>query len=109
MKIGGKERKFKYGLNSIRALVRETGKTPQEILEGGFDPRDVEFGVLLVWAALIWQDRNLAVDQVGDWLDSEEGLYLDAAQEAINALLEGFKRTFRLEGHHDEGEEPGKN
>lgn len=109
MKIGGKERKFKYGLNSIRALVRETGKTPQEILEGGFDPRDVEYGVLLVWAALIWQDRNLTVDQVGDWLDAEDGLYVEAAQEAINALLEGFRRTFRLASIVAEGEEPEKN
>lgn len=109
MKIGGKERKFKYGLNSIRALVRETGKTPQEILEGGFDPRDVEFGIALVWAALIWQDRNLTVDQVGDWLDAEDGLYVDASQEAINALLEGFRRTFRLAKINVEDEEPEKN
>lgn len=109
MKLGGKARGFKYGLNGIRALVRETGKTTQEILEGGFDPRDVELGILLVWGALIWQDRNLTVDQVGEWLDAEEGLYVDAAQEAMNALLEGFRRTFRLQKTNIETEEPEKN
>jgi hypothetical protein len=94
MKIGGKNREFKYGVNAIRAFVRAAGKTPDEIFGGGFDPRDMEFGCTLVWAGLLWQDRNLTIDQVGNWLDEEEHLYVDAVKDALASFLDGFKRCF---------------
>ena len=113
MKIGGKNREFRYGVNGIRALLRATGKTPGEIFGGGFDPRDVEFGCTLVWAGLLWQDRNLTIDQVGDWLDEEEHLYVDAVKEGLARFLDSFKRCFGTVGaggkDGEDGEGEGKN
>ncbi len=87
---------FKYGINAIRALVRETGKTPPEIMESGFDPRDIDLGVTLIWAGLLWKKKGLTVDQVGDMLDAEEGAYFEAITKAIDALIESFKRSFGI-------------
>lgn len=103
---------LKYGVNAIRALLKETGKTPAQILEGGFDPRDMEFGVALVWAGMLWQDKSLTVEKVGDMLDAEEGLYFTSVTKAVNGLVTSFKRSFGIKDEVEvepEAEEPGKN
>ena len=111
---------FKYGINAIRALVRETGKTPPEIMME-FDPRDIDLGVTLIWAGLLWKKKGLTVDQVGDMLDAEEGSYFEAITKAMEVLIESFKRSFGIKNVvSDLGEalsdldealelEPGKN
>lgn len=100
---------LKFGVNAIRALLKETGKTPAQILEGGFDPRDMEFGVALVWAGMLWQDKSLTVEKVGDMLDAEEALYFTSVTKAVNGLVASFKRSFGIKEEEAEAEEPEKN
>lgn len=105
-----KLKKLQYGINAIRALVKETGKTPPEILESGFDPRDIEFGVALIWAGLLWQDKSLTLEQVGDLLDeAEDGAYFELVTLAVNGLVASFQRSFGIQEEAGEPEEPGKN
>ncbi|HPU78321.1 MAG TPA: hypothetical protein PK409_09470 [Thermosynergistes sp.] len=94
MKINGKDMELKYTVNSIRALIRETGKTPAQIMGGGFDPTDFDLGVKLIWAGLLWSNPKLTVDIVGNWLDAEGGTYSEAIMEATKALVAAFERQF---------------
>ncbi len=108
MKIGGKDREIKYGVNAIRAFLNTTGKTPQDIINGVVgEVGNIELGVTLIWAGLLHEDKSLTIDQVGDWLDEEDGLYFKAAQEAAKFFMLAFKRVFGLK--EKEKETPVKN
>lgn len=110
MRIGGKEREIKFGVNALRTLLVTRNQSPDEIIANGADIRDIELGVTLVWAGLLHEDRTLTLDQVGDWLDEEEGLYFQAAQAAAVAFMAAFKRSFGLSSKEpDEQETPPKN
>lgn len=83
---------LKYGINAVRALEGEIGKTSREILTEGVNPADISFGTTLIWAGLLWKDSTLTVDQVGEELDKEEGLYLEAVTKAMRLFGASFKR-----------------
>lgn len=102
---------MKYTVNSVRALIQETGKTPAELLQNGFDPTDFDLGVKLIWGALLHSNRKLKPDTVGEWLDLSEGVYSEAVTAAAQALTEAFQRQFGvdLEVDEDEGEDDTKN
>jgi len=102
MKLGGKERTFKYPVNSIRKLIEMTGKTPAEILSN-FDTTNFDIGVKLVCGALVWENPKLTPDIVGDWLE-EEAVYTQAVTEAVNALVNSFNRQFKIEPEDDKEE-----
>lgn len=87
---------IKYGINAVRAVIKATGKTPSEILRDGFKGDDLELGTTLIWAGLLHQDKNLTTEQVGDWLDSEEGLYVKAVTEAASGFIATFNRSFAV-------------
>ncbi|MFA7112202.1 MAG: hypothetical protein WC115_01525 [Sphaerochaeta sp.] len=96
MKLGGKNREFKYTVNSIRHLINMTGKTPSEILNG-FDPTDFDLGVKLICCGLLWENPKLTPDMVGDWLEVDDGVYSQAITDAVNALVVSFQRQFKIE------------
>lgn len=110
VKLGGREYELKYTVNAIRALIKETGKTPAEILQNGFDPTDFELGVKLIWGALLHANPKLKPDTVGDWLEMSEGVYSEAVTAAATALMAAFQKQFGVEaGVDEEAEEDAKN
>ena len=109
IKLAGREYTLKYTVNSIRALIQETGKTPAELLQNGFDPTDFDLGVKLIWGALLHNNRKLKPDTVGEWLDLSEGSYSEAVTAAAQALTETFQRQFGVEAEVEEDEDEEKN
>ncbi len=110
MKLGGKDRTFRFGLNSIRALIKATGKTPMAIIQNGLDPTDFELGVHIIWAGLLWEDHDITPDMVGEWLDrAKPGTYTKALIAAGNALTKTFEHAFADNGTEEEGKEEEKN
>ena len=107
MSVKEKIGELKYGVNALRALQEKVKKSPADILTGGFDGRDMELGVTIIWAGMLWQNHDLTIDEVGDILDSEEKLYIDALGEAVPKFLASFKRVFGLPDAA--AEEKGKN
>lgn len=102
------ERNFKYSINALRALIRETGKTPLQILDGGFDPTDLDFGIKLIWAGMVSDNRKLTPDMVGAMFDDAPEEYAPAVTEAIKAFIAAFERTFSAKVK-DAPEDDGKN
>lgn len=109
IKLAGREYTLKYTVNSIRALIQETGKTPAELLQNGFDPTDFDLGVKLIWGAMLHANRKLRPETVGEWLDLSEGVYSDAVTAAAQALIEAFQRQFGVEAEVEEDEDEEKN
>jgi len=107
MSVKEKIGELKYGVNAMRALQEKIRKTPADILINGFDGRDMELGTSIIWAGMLWQNHDLTIDEVGDILDSEERLYIDALGEAVPKFLASFKRVFGLPDAA--AEEKGKN
>lgn len=107
MWIGGREREFKYPINSIRSLIHRTGRTPAQIMQGGFDPTDFDLGVYLIWGALLWENPKLTPETVGEWLDLADGVYGKAVVEAAQALMRTFERQFGA-GDEDVQEQTGE-
>jgi hypothetical protein len=107
MSVKDKIGELKYGVNAMRALQEKIKKTPADILIDGFDGRDMELGVAIIWAGMLWNNRTLTVDEVGDILDSEEKLYVDALSEAVPKFISSFKRVLGLPDAA--AEEKGKN
>lgn len=107
MSLKEKIGELKYGVNALRALQEQIGKSPADVLTGGFDGRDMELGTSIIWAGMLWNNRDLTLDEVGDLLDSEEKLYIDALGEAVPKFLASFKRVFGLPDVA--AEEKGKN
>lgn len=107
MSLKEKIGELKYGVNALRALQEQIGKSPADVLTGGFDGRDMELGTSIIWAGMLWNNRDLTLDEVGDLLDSEEKLYIDALGEAVPKFLSSFKRVFGLPDAA--AEEKGKN
>ena len=107
MSLKEKIGELKYGVNAMRALQEKIRKTPADILINGFDGRDMELGTSIIWAGMLWNNRDLTLDEVGDLLDSEEKLYIDALGEAVPKFLASFKRVFGLPDA--DAEEKGKN
>ena len=107
MSLKEKIGELKYGVNAMRALQEKIKKTPADILTDGFDGRDMELGVAIIWAGMLWNNRDLTLDEVGDLLDSEEKLYVDALGEAVLKFLASFKRVYGLPDAA--AEEKGKN
>lgn len=97
---------IRYGINAIRELLRATGRTPGDIFTEGFDPRDVDFGLSIIWAGLLWQNRDLTVVEVGDFCDEQDGRYVALIGEATEKLIAAFRRSFGLK---DDEESEGKN
>ncbi len=83
---------LKYGVNAIRALIKATGRTPDQFLGENFKALDMELGTTIIWAGMLWQNKSLTVDEVGDMLDAESGLYAEAFGEAAKAFIEAFNR-----------------
>jgi hypothetical protein len=108
MSVKEKIGELRYGVNAMRALQEKIRKTPADILINGFDGRDMELGVSIIWAGMLWNNRALTVDEVGDILDSEEKLYVNALSEAVPKFLASFKRTLGLPDQTAQ-EEKGKN
>lgn len=106
MKLAGKEMELKYSVNSIRALIRETGKTPMQIMQDGFDPSDFELGITLIWAGLLWTNRKVTPDIVGQWFDDEPEAYLLAVTEAVQTFLNAFQRSLGVKPEEVQDEEP---
>ena len=96
---------IKYGINAVRAVIKATGKTPSEIFQNAFKGDDFEMGTILIWAGLLHQDKNLTIEQVGDWLDTEEGLYIKAVTEAVKKFMEAFNRSFAVNEKNKSGTE----
>ena len=107
MSVKDKIGELKYGVNALRALQEKIGRSPADILTDGFDGRDMELGTSIIWAGMLWNNRDLTLDEVGDLLDSEEKLYVDALEEAVLKFLASFKRVFGLPDA--DAEEKGKN
>ncbi len=107
MSVKEKIGELRYGVNAMRALQEKIRKTPADILINGFDGRDMELGTSIIWAGMLWNNRDLTLDEVGDLLDSEEKLYIDALGEAVPKFLASFKRVFGLPDA--DAEEKGKN
>ena len=107
MSLKEKIGELRYGVNAMRALQEKIRKTPADILINGFDGRDMELGTSIIWAGMLWNNRDLTLDEVGDLLDSEEKLYIDALGEAVPKFLASFKRVFGLPDA--DAEEKGKN
>jgi hypothetical protein len=113
MKLGGQEREFRFGINANRALIKATGKTPMELVQDGFDPTDFDIGVHIIWAGLLWSNRKLTPDLVGQWLDAEDakqpGAYVKAVSEATSEMVASFERSFGTGEDEEEEEDPEKN
>ena len=107
MSVKDKIGELKYGVNALRALQEKIGKSPADVLTGGFDGRDMELGTSIIWAGMLWNNRDITLDEVGDLLDSEEKLYIDALGEAVPKFRASFKRVFGLPDAA--AEEKGKN
>ena len=107
MSVKDKIGELKYSVNALRALQEKIGKSPADIITDGFDGRDMELGVAIIWAGMLWNNRDLTPDEVGDLLDSEEKLYVDALGEAVLKFLASFKRVYGLPDAA--AEEKGKN
>ena len=43
---------FKYGVNAIRALIKATGRTPDQFLGENFKALDMELGTTIIWAGM---------------------------------------------------------
>lgn len=83
-----KERHIKYGMNAFVKLERELGKP----LTSMTDDTSLEELRTMLWVGLLWEDKKLSPDKVGDIMDEvidTEGLdYLSAALgEAIQGAL----------------------
>lgn len=107
MSVKDKIGELKYGVNALRALQEKTGRSPADIITDGFDGRDMELGTSIIWAGMLWNNRDLTLDEVGDLLDSEEKLYVDTLEEAVLKFLASFKRVYGLPDAV--AEEKGKN
>jgi len=103
MKLGGKERNFRYTVNSIRQLIKMTGKTPSEVLSN-FDATNFDDNVKLICCALLWENPKLTPDIVGEWLEEDDGSYTQAVTEAVNALISSFNKQFKVDIKGDEEE-----
>lgn len=93
---------LKYGVNAIRALIKATGRTPDQFLGENFSALDMELGTTIIWAGMLWQNKSLTVDEVGDLLDAESGLYAEAFGEAAKKLIEAFNRLLVVEAKKEE-------
>lgn len=93
---------LKYGVNAIRALIKATGRTPDQFLGENFKALDMELGTTIIWAGMLWQNKSLTVDEVGDMLDAESGLYAEAFGEAAKKFIESFNRLFVVEAEKEE-------
>lgn len=102
------ERNFKYSINALRALIRETGKTPLQIMEKGFDPTDLDFGIKLIWAGMVSDNRKLTPDMVGAMFDEAPEEYAPAVAEAMRGFIASFQRAFSAKDE-DVQEGEGKN
>jgi len=108
MKLNGQEVELKYGVNAIRALIRETKQTPLQIMQGGFDPSDLELGISMIWAGMLWSNKKITPDMVGDWIENAEpGAYLEAVTEAVQGFTVAFTRAFVAGTGNEDGK--GKN
>ena len=45
---------LKYGVNAIRALIKATGRTPDQFLGENFKALDMELGTTIIWAGMLW-------------------------------------------------------
>lgn len=84
-----KERHIKYGMNAFVRLERELGKPLTSMMS---DETSLEELRTMLWVGLMWEDKKLTPDKVGDIMDEvmeTQGLeYLSGALgEAIQGAL----------------------
>lgn len=109
VRIGGQVRPVRYGMNSIRKIEQETGKSITAVIHEVLSPgASLNTLVVIVWAGLLVRARNLTVDQVGDWLDETEDI-AKVCRPCVDALSASLERKLMVKA--DEGEEgsQGKN
>lgn len=82
-----KERHLKYNLNALITAEKITGKKLAELGgdKGGFD---LEFLRAMLYAGLIWEDKELTIDDVGDLIDMEN---LEYVTDKLGEAMQGLK------------------
>lgn len=91
-------RHLKFGTNSIIALEKVTGENLRKS-EGWnrvFGDMSMTAIIQLLWGALVWEDKKLTVDDVGDMFDNLGASEQKAVGEALNKAIEAH--VLRREG-----------
>lgn len=106
--LNGRSMTLKFGLLSLRAMERDMGISfPQmiEAINGGRVGIDILLSI--IWAGLLWENRDLTVEQVGEWLDKESGENLETIMStAANEFVASFDHL--LVKPNKESEKDGK-
>lgn len=94
--LGGKARALRYEMNALAELE---GALRMDMREIGLRFKRGKFGVrevrALVWAGVLYEDDDVTIRQVGDWL-TEAGFLKDEAtrdnllEQVFEALSESF-------------------
>lgn len=82
-----KERHLKYNLNALITAEKITGKKLAE-LGGEKGSFDLEFLRAMLYAGLIWEDKELTLEDVGDLIDMEN---LEYVTDRLGEAMQGLK------------------
>lgn len=81
-----KERHLKFTLNALIIAEKLTGKKLTEM--GKENNFDLEFLRAMLYAGLIHEDKELTLDEVGDFIDFEN---MNEVVEKLNEAMNGLK------------------
>lgn len=83
-----KERHLKFNLNALIIAEKITGKKISELgaEDGGMD---LEFLRAMLYAGLKWEDKELTLDSVGDYIDMDN---LGEVSEKLGEAMGGLKQ-----------------
>lgn len=96
---------LKFGLLSLRAMERDMGiPFPQMIVAINSGHMGIDILLSIIWAGLLWQNRTLTVEQVGEWLDAEDGESLEQIMTtAANEFVASFEHLLVKPKREQEG------
>ena len=97
-KVGGTVKKLKFTLGSLCRLDQVTGKNALDG-ETWKEPTTSDLRALL-WAALLHENKNLTLEEVGDMISMEE------IPEITQAILKAFQRSSPSEDSKKKSDEP---
>lgn len=87
----------KYPFSALVELIDISGKTPEQMLLSGFNPVDMKFGLQLIWAGMLADNRNITLDDVSKLLDENSEIYVDVFVEFSSVIVQAFAKYFKLE------------
>lgn len=79
-----RERHLKFNLNSLEIIENLTGQSIDKI----GTTVDMKTLKIMIYAGLVWEDKNLTVDEVGDMIGFED---IEPVSKALGEAFQGLK------------------